>query len=117
MLITPNKSIQKNDIVTFRIVTGEEILGKFIEIEDTPYGRAIKLEKPVVAQVHMVSPQQAALAFMPFLAAGDEKSVCVLLDRLLTVPFAPRKDVHAQYVKATTGLDIAAGIPQGGISL
>lgn len=92
-----------NDVVTLRLVTGEEIIAKLVE-EDA---LTIRVTKPVVVQVQMVGPQQAGLGFLPFMTTVDEDAKLTLpLDRLVVRPQKTRKDVAAQYIKMTTGLDV-----------
>lgn len=106
MLIEKKDVVAVNDVVCFRIINGEEIIGKLIEQDDT----SITLSKPIVAQLAMVGPNEARLGFGPFMATLDEEKARVRFDRskLITDPLKARKDVGTQYTQMTTGLAIPA---------
>lgn len=106
MLIEKKDGVQVNDTISFRLITGEEIIAKLTAQDEA----SITVSKPIVAQMQMVSPTQAGLAFGPFMATADDQLVKFRFtrDRLLSDPVKPRADIGAQYVKMTTGLDIPA---------
>ena len=106
MLIEKKPTVAVNDTISFRLTTGEEIIGKLTALEDN----AITVSKPIIAQMQMVAPNQAALAFAPFMATADEDMTRFRFERahLVCDPIKPRKDISAQYVKMTTGLEIPA---------
>lgn len=104
MLIEKKDTAAVNDVISFRLVTGEEIIAKLAAIDEV----SITVGKPVVVQMHMVAPNQAGLQFAPFMATADEDTAKFRFERakLLADPLKSRKDITAQYVKMTTGLDI-----------
>lgn len=106
MLIEKKPTVQVNDTISFRLITGEEIVAKLTAQDDA----SITVSKPIVAQMQMVGPQQAALAFGPFMATADDTFATFRFtrDRLLADPIKPRADINASYIKMTTGLDVPA---------
>jgi len=104
MLIEKKETISTNDIISFRLISGEELLAKVAALDYV----SITVSKPVVVQMHMVSQSQAGLGFAPFMATADEETTKFRFERtkLIADPIKPRKDIVAQYVKMTTGLDI-----------
>ena len=98
------KSVAVNDVVSFRLTSGEELLAKLTGQDDA----SITVSKPVVVQMQMVGPSQAGLAFAPFMATADEATSKFRFERsrLICDPIKPRSDISSQYVKMTTGLDI-----------
>lgn len=99
--------IDKKDLVggvaALRLTTGEEIVGKVVE----QTAHAISVTKPVLLQMQMVSQTQAGIGFAPFMVGVDEDNVFVIpLDKLVVAPMRARKDIVANYTKATTGLQI-----------
>ena len=100
------KKVAVGDTISFRLITGEEIIAKLTDINET----AITVSKPIVAQMQMVGPNQAALAFGPFMMTADEEATKFTFrrDRLLSDPIKPRKDIAANYIQATTGIVPAA---------
>lgn len=92
-----------NKIVCFRTGCGEEVLGKLLE--DT--GTTIKIGKPISVQLQMMQQGGAAISFAPFgLARDDAADVTFVTANLMTLPAEARDDIRANYIKATTGLDI-----------
>lgn len=100
------KKITTNDVVSFRILTGEEIIGKCIEITD----RTITLSKPIIAQIQMVAPNQAGITFGPFMATADEETTKFKFDleKIITYPIKPREDIKNQYIKMTSGIEVVS---------
>ena len=100
------KKIAANDVVSFRILTGEEIIGKCIEITD----KTITVSKPIVAQIQMVAPNQAGITFGPFMATADEETTKFTfhLDKLVANPIKPRDDIRKQYTKMTSGIEVVS---------
>jgi hypothetical protein len=106
MLIEKKDTVAENDVVCFRVLTGEEIIGKLISQDDA----SVTLTKPIVAQLAMIGPNEARLGFGPFMATIDEDKARVRFERskLLTDPLKARKDIAAQYTQMTTGLAVPA---------
>lgn len=97
------RNVAPNDVVTLRLVTGEEIIAKLLE----ETASSIVISKPVVVQMQMVSAQQAGIGFLPFMVSVDEDTKFTLpVDKLVVRPVKSRKDIQAQYIKMTTGLDV-----------
>jgi len=106
MLIEKNMAPKEGDIVAFRLVNGQEVIGRAVVITAT----SITLYRPLVLDVQMVSPQQAGLAFMPLMMAVDEETrITISLDRMVTNPVKARQDIAANYVRQTTGIAIPSG--------
>jgi hypothetical protein len=97
------KSHKAGDIISFRVSSGEEIVGKFVaETAET-----IEIAKPIAIGIQMTGQGQAAIAFMPFMASVDDSgNMTFFRSNLVTVPARTRKDVEASYIQATTGLTI-----------
>jgi hypothetical protein len=98
------KKAAVNDVVSVRLVTGEELVGRIAE-SDT---QTLTLSKPIVVQMQMLPNGQATLAFGPFLASCEEAATKFKFDRarLLCEPVKTRDDIKAQYIKMTTGIEV-----------
>ena len=93
-----------NDVVTLRLISGEEIVGRLM-LTDTP--GVTKILKPIVVAIQMLPGNQASLAFMPFLASTDEDSSITFPNHALTVlPQKTRVDVATKYSQATSSIEI-----------
>jgi len=98
-----NKKYEQDDIVSFKIVNGDEIVAKVVEETDTGY----VLSKPCT-----VMPSQQGLGLMQSLFTGDLNKT-IILDKKHVMLSAPTiKDVENHYIKTTTGIE---PVSSGGI--
>lgn len=88
--------IKLNDIVTIKMVGGDEVVGKLLDERTDNY---IELSKPL-----LVMMAQQGFGFVPYvLTAGPECSV--KLDAKHVITYTKTYDeVRAVYIKQTTGL-------------
>ena len=63
-MLIQRTEVKEGEIATFRLVSGEEIVGKFLSLNQDG---DVKINKPVILGVQMVGPQQASFAFSTFL--------------------------------------------------
>lgn len=105
-MIIEKTSVEVNDVVCFRLINGDEIIGKLHAQDEA----SVTVTKPIVAQLAMVGPNEARLGFGPFMATIDEDKARLRFERtkLLTDPLKVRKDIGAQYMQMTTGLAVPA---------
>jgi hypothetical protein len=98
------KTIAKNDILALKLMSGEEVIAKCVELDD----KSITITKPCIMTLASVpgQPGQGYVTLIPFmLGADDDAKFKIENSKYLTVVKA-RKDAVAQYVKSTTGLDV-----------
>ena len=97
------KAPTEQDVVTIRLVSGEEIVGRISGETDTQ----ITLTKPISIGIQMVGQNQAQLAFSPFMASVDDSgSLTFNKASLVTLPAKTREDVKTSYLKATSSLEL-----------
>ena len=100
MLIQKSSVIEINDIVTIKLSSGEEIIGKLTEKTiDT-----ISLAKPVQIVMQPIGPKQMGLAFHPVLGSVGEVTMQFSLANLAIRPVKTGDDVMRNYIQATSGL-------------
>jgi len=98
------KPMATGDIITLKIMNGDEIVGKLISYDTTGY----TLAKPVIVAIQPVGPTQVQLAFMPFMASSNEDTNIVFpTEALLTKPVKTRNDVANNYRRATANIEVA----------
>lgn len=107
MLIEKKEIVAAGDVVSFRLTNGEEIVAKLVSTDD----KYVVVTKPIIAQIQMVSANQAGLAFGPFMASVNEDTSKFNFPRsnLLSEPLKTRPDIAANYIKMTTGLEVPTG--------
>jgi hypothetical protein len=99
MLVT-NKYDQ-DDIVTFKIVNGDEIVAKIVEESDD----AFTVFKPCT-----VMPSQQGLGLLQSLFTSDLNKSIRLEKRHVMMHAPTVKDVQNHYIKTTTGIEpVSAG--------
>lgn len=97
------EKIKNGEIVTFKLATGEEIIGKFIDSTK----EEVKIKFPINIQIQMVNQNQAGIGFAPFMIGLIEgEPVSFVTSQLVTLPQPARKDVASEYTKATTGIEV-----------
>ena len=101
MLVT-NK-YEKDDIVSFKIVNGDEIVAKIIEETDNAF---------IVSKPTTVMPSQQGLGLLQSLFTSDlNKNIA--LSKTHVMMHAPTvEDVRNHYIKTTTGIE---PVTKGGI--
>lgn len=99
------KPIDTNDVIALRLCTGEEVIGRFTEENDT----SITISKPIMINLRMVSSGEAAISFGPFMVSPDESAKFVVLkSALMTRPLRVREDIKGNYIQMTSGIATAA---------
>jgi len=90
------KKYERDSIVTFKLVNGDEIVAKVLEEADTGF----EIAKPCT-----VMPSQQGLGLMQSLFTSDlNKSIT--LDKKHVMMHAPTvKDVENHYIRTTTGIE------------
>ena len=101
MLVTNN--YEKDDIVSFKIVNGDEIVAKIIEESDD----AFTIIKPCT-----VMPSQQGLGLIQSLFTSDLNKSIRLEKRHVMMHAPTVKDVQNHYIKTTTGIE---PVSSGGI--
>ena len=90
--------LEKNDIYTLKLITGEEIVAKVKEDDGSD---TLIVTSPISTVV-----SQQGLQMVPTLfSANQDKSVTINKSSIAMVA-SPRDDVCASYVEATTGISM-----------
>lgn len=84
-----------NEIYTFKLLTGEELVAKVLEITDT----SITLKQPIST---VLSPQ--GLQMVPSLFSSNPDREVLLNISSWAMVSEPREDVKNSYIQATTGI-------------
>lgn len=98
-----NSKYEKDQIVTFKIVNGDEIVAKVVEETDDAF---------VLAKPTTVMPSQQGLGLMQSLFTSDLNND-IRLNKIHVMMHAPTiSDVQNHYIKTTTGIE---PVTSGGI--
>ncbi len=98
-MIIKKTSINLNDIVSFRLVTGEEIVAKFIEVTSDE----VVVSQPFQAQIQQAANGQLGIAFGDyFTTAKSTDRFSFKLSSLINPPSLSNDDITSGYKKATS---------------
>jgi hypothetical protein len=90
-----------DDIVTVKLLSGEEIIGKLTHQQ----GDSITLAKPIQIRMHQVGPNQIGMAFAPvFGSAAETSSIVIPTTSIAVKPVKTDKNYANDYIEATTSL-------------
>ena len=93
-----NKGISPGEVVTIKVVTGEEIVAKYVE--ETATGH--KVSRPMV-----LSMTQKGLGMMPMLFTVDPDSDILINSASIVMLTVTEADFAKQYTTSVTGIQIA----------
>lgn len=95
--------ITANSVVTFRIITGETLLAKFVS-QNTSH---LTITRPICANPTQTETGGFGIFYTPFCPTADEdQEHRIPLSAIVLEPLYPRDELKASYIKMTTGLDI-----------
>jgi hypothetical protein len=102
MLLEKNNIPAIGEIVTVKLLSGEEIVGKLVErTADSVY-----LGKPIQIQLQQVSQTQMGITFAPVLASVKDDTIQVPLIALAIRPLKTGVDVEKNYREATSSIKL-----------
>lgn len=101
MLIDSQSNPTINDIVTVKLVSGEEIVGKLLEQSHD----AITLAKPVLVALQPVNAKQMGLSFMPVLGSVEPDTTLQIPKTALALRAVKTSpSVKASYIQMTSSI-------------
>lgn len=92
-----NKGFATNEVVSLKLVSGEEIIARFEE--ETPTG--YRISKPT-----MITMTQGGIGLMPYMFTVDPDRDIVIGHQAVVVISATEKVFADQYIQGTTGIKI-----------
>jgi len=99
-------TIKPMDVVSLKLISGEEIVGGFLEKTETYY----KIRKPLALVVTQQGPSLA-----PFFMTGDITNGCIEIEfssSSIIAMIKPHKQFSDVYTQATSGIQTPANSPQ-----
>jgi nitrous oxidase accessory protein NosD len=92
-----NKGISPGEVVTIKVVTGEEIVAKYVEETSTGH----KVSRPMV-----LSMTQKGLGMMPMLFTVDPDSDILINSASIVMITVTEADFAKQYTTSVTGIQL-----------
>jgi hypothetical protein len=101
MLIDKSQAVEINDIVTIKLLSGEEIVGKLVERTID----SVFLAKPIRVVLEPISATQVGLSLLPVLGSViDTPSVQFPFAGMAIRPLKTGSETRSRYLEITTGL-------------
>lgn len=98
-----NKGYALNDVITFKLNSGEELIARYVEENDT----AFIVTKPV----NLVPTPQGSLGMVPALFSAELNTNRINLHKTaVSMHVHCRKEVAEEYIKGTTGIKVASSL-------
>jgi hypothetical protein len=88
------KKYEKNDVVSVKLMSGEELVARFASIEDN----VLTVSKPVI-----VVPHGEGMAFAPFMMTTQETNFSIDMKSVVVI-VATADELAKNYIKTTTGI-------------
>jgi len=98
MLISPAVSFSPNDVVGFKLITGEEIVTKIVESNDNSY---------VISKPLTLMPSQQGMAMVQTLIGANTDKPIVLNKRNIMFEFPVIAQLEKHYTETTSGISLA----------
>ena len=95
------KSYEKGDVVSVKLVTGEELVTKLGEITESSYEFTKPLSLNMSAQGPVLAPYMLTIELDASITIDKSKIIAIV---------KPREDVRSQFIQSTTGLSIPEGV-------
>ena len=99
MLVSPK--YERDEIVTFKLVNGDEIVAKVVEENDNGF----TISKPCT-----VMPSQRGIGLLQSLFTSDLSKNVVLDKKHVMFHASTQKEVESHYIQTTTGIQPASSI-------
>ena len=93
-----DKNISVGDVVTIKLVGGEEIIARF-EAETNDW---VKVDKP-----KGITVTGQGLGMIPWIFLGDSDVVKINRNTIVAGPMPSKKDAATQYLEGTTGIALS----------
>jgi hypothetical protein len=92
-----NKSISSGDIVSLKLINGDELIARF----ENEHGDEITINRPLA----LTLSGNGGLGMIPWIILGDKESITLKKSQMFVL-MPSKKDAANQYLEGTTGIQI-----------
>lgn len=89
------KNIELNEVVTFKLTSGEEVIGKVVAIHED----ALELAEPL-----SVAPNPQGMGLIPSMFTAEQDKNVMLNTNTVTMYCETADQIRMKYIEATTGI-------------
>ena len=93
------KNIELNEVYTFKLVSGEELISKVVGIEEDQ----LLLTEPL-----SVAPNPQGMGLMPSMFTAEKDKIVPLNTKAITMFCVTADQIRIKYIEATTGITTAS---------
>lgn len=94
----------RGDIITIKLVNGDEIITKLVE----ETANHLTVSKPLIVNAGLVPTGEMHIMLMPWIFTIDDKTnLTIPKDKVMTITLSG-DEAKKSYIKRTTGLEIAS---------
>ena len=97
-MLMASKTYSNNDVITFKLTTGEEVVSRLVEETDNTY----TLNKPLA----IIPTPQGGLGLAPLVFSLNPQEFVLLNKHAVVIHGRTIKDLASQYLEKTTGLTL-----------
>lgn len=106
MIIDTSTAIKENDVVAFKLVSGEEVVAKVLAQSDAEF----TITKPMAMTI-VPQGNSATVAFMPWTLGMPEDAKIKLVRTQIIAYAKARKEAADGYTRNTSSIQPASAIP------
>lgn len=92
------KNIELNEVYTFKVYSGEEVVAKVVEIDED----YLELQEPLT-----VMPNAQGMGLMPSMFTADRDKIARLNTSAIIMYGVCAEQIRVKYIEATTGIATA----------
>lgn len=96
MLINKATELEENDLITFKLVTNDEIMARLVSQDENEY---------VISDPHYLIPNQNGMAIVPYIMTAEVTKPLRLKKSHVIFAVHTRKEIEPAFIKATTGIE------------
>jgi len=89
------KNIELNEVYTFKLTSGEEVISKVVSIDEN----TMQLSNPL-----SVAPNPQGMGLMPSMFTAEQDKNVTLNTNMITMYAVTADPVRIKYIEATTGI-------------
>lgn len=93
------KNIELNEVYTFKLTSGEEVISKVVSIDEN----TMQLSNPL-----SVAPNPQGMGLMPSMFTAEQDKSVTLNTNMITMYAETADQVRIKYIEATTGITTAS---------
>ncbi len=96
---------KENELICFRLMSGEEVIGRFVKINPSPSdgdSNIMVVSKPRIIAIQFGAKGELSVMLLPLSVNSIESDYEVAMDAVIGHPLKVDPDLEKQYIQTTT---------------